>query len=58
MEPSAEQGHQDMSVTGGSGSSQDQAAPSVPRQTDGRHDAFDIYAEIYALRLETLDNRA
>jgi hypothetical protein len=24
----------------------------VPRQPQGRHDAYDIYAEIFALRIE------
>jgi hypothetical protein len=30
----------------------DVTAHVVPRQPQGRHDAYDIYAEIFALRME------
>jgi hypothetical protein len=30
----------------------DVTARVVPRQPQGRHDAYDIYAEIFALRME------
>jgi hypothetical protein len=30
----------------------DVTAHVVPNQARGRHDAFDIYAEIYALRMD------
>ena len=31
---------------------------TVPRQSEGRHDAYDIYAEIYALRMDDPDTAA
>jgi len=34
----------------------DSIAPTVPRQSRGRHDAYDIYAQIYALRIEATDS--
>ncbi len=39
-------------MTGENDTTDDVTAHVVPVQTRGRHDAYDIYAEIYALRIE------